>query len=113
MNLQANGRNQEVEATVAFDRDGLWVLDPRGAPLKAFLYANIKMAEYTFARSVRWKAVAAGAPTVSSASGNKHWFMVQSQDDFALLFLDKDSYRSVIGAYEIRSGRKVEISETR
>jgi hypothetical protein len=100
-------RRQEFEATVALDRDYFWVLNERGTTLKAFSYADIKTAEYTYSRAARWKSTVAGAPTAISASGNRHWFMVQTQDDYALLHLDKDTYRSVIGAFEIRSGKKV------
>ena len=101
------------EVTVAFDLNFFWILNVRGTTLKAFSYADIKRAEYVYSRAARWKTVAPGAPATSSAASNRHWFMVQTQNDYVLLQLDKDNARSVIGAFEIRSGKKVETSETR
>jgi len=39
--------------------------------------------------------------------------MVQTQSDYALLSLDKDNFRSVVGAFEMRSGKTVEIAAER
>ncbi|HET9220663.1 MAG TPA: hypothetical protein VFR18_27030 [Terriglobia bacterium] len=106
--LQAVEKKQYVEAMVAFDRSYFWVLDVRGNTVKAFAYTDIKSAEYSYARSAQWTAIASGAPTSSSAGGNRHWFMVQTKDDYVLLQLDKENYRSVVRAFEIRAGQKVE-----
>ena len=106
--LQAVEKKQYMEAVVAFDRNYFWVIDGRGNTVKAFAYTDIRSAEYAYARSAQWKAIASGAPTSSSAGGNKHWFMVQTQDDYVLLQLDKENYRSAVRAFEIRTGQKVE-----
>ena len=113
LNLQVGDKKRELEATVAFDRNAFWVLDERGTTLKAFFYTNIKIAEYTYSKSARWKTGAVGAPVLTSANGNRHWFMVQTQDDYALLYLDKDSFRSVVAAFELRADTKVETAESR
>jgi hypothetical protein len=34
--------------------------------------------------------------------------MIQTQNDYTLISLDKENYRSVVGAFEIRSGKTVE-----
>jgi hypothetical protein len=34
--------------------------------------------------------------------------MVQTQNDYALISMDKENYRSVLGAFEIRSGKTIE-----
>jgi hypothetical protein len=34
--------------------------------------------------------------------------MVQTQSDYVLIALDKDNYRSVVVAFEVRSGKAVE-----
>ena len=106
--LQAVEKKQYVEAVVAFDRNYFWVIDGRGNTVKAFAYTDIRSAEYAYSRSAQWKAIASGAPTSSSAGGNRHWFMVQTQDDYVLLQLDKENYRSAVRAFEIRTGQKVE-----
>jgi hypothetical protein len=106
--LPSGAKKPELEVTVAFDKDVFWVLDPRGTTLKAFPYADIKIAEYAYSKSPRWKNVGSGAPLGTSGSGTRHWFMVQTQNDYVLISLDKNDYRSVVGAFEIRSDKKVE-----
>ena len=108
--IQVGDKKQELEATVAFDKNVFWLLDPKGNTLKAFPYANIKIAESSTAKSPRWKNVGAGAPSTTPGSGSKHWFMVQTQNDYALIALDKNDFRSVVGAFEIRSGKRVEVA---
>ena len=108
LNVQVGTRKQDVETTVAFDKNTFWLLDPKGKTLKAFPYSSIRIAEYSYSKSPRWKNVGSGAPLVTTGSGNKHWFMVQTQNDYALIALDKDNYRSVVGAFEIRSEKAVE-----
>lgn len=108
LNLQSGSRKQELEATVAFDKNAFWLLDPRGTTLKVFRYTNIKIAEYSYSKSPRWKNVGSGAPSGVSGGGTRHWFMIQTQNDYTLISLDKENYRSVVGAFEIRSGKTVE-----
>jgi hypothetical protein len=110
LNLQTGDKRQELEATVAFDKSGFWLLDPQGKTLKAFPYVNIKIAEYSSSKSPRWKNVGSGAPASTANSGSRHWLMVQTQNDYALISLDRNNFRSVVGAFEIRSGKTVEIA---
>ena len=111
--LQSRAKKPEVEATVAFSNDGVWLLDPNGKTLKAVWYEDIKIAEYSYSKSPRWKDIGSGAPLETSGSGTRHWFMVQTQKDYILVSLDKENYRSVKGAFENRSGKKVETAEER
>ena len=106
--VQVGTKKQDVETTVAFDKSAFWLLDPNGKTLKAFPYSSIKAAEYSYSKSPRWKNVGSGAPLVTTGSGNKHWLMVQTQSDYVLIALDKDNYRSVVVAFEVRSGKAVE-----
>jgi hypothetical protein len=110
LTLQTGDKKQELEATIAFDKSGFWLLDPKGTTLKAFPYANIKIAEYSSSKSPRWKNVGSGAPTSTSNSGSRPSLMVQTQSDYALISLDRSNFRSVVGAFEIRSGKTVEIA---
>jgi hypothetical protein len=109
--LQAVEKKQYVGALVAFDRNYFWILDGRGKTVKAFAYGDIKIAEYAYSRSAQWNTIAAGAPASSTAGGNRHWFMVQTHDDYVLLQLDKENYRSVVRAFELRTGKKIETGE--
>jgi len=110
LNLQTGGKKQELEATIAFDKSGFWLLDPKGTTLKAFPYANIKIAEYSSSKSPRWKNVGSGAPSATLSGRSGPWLMIQTQNDYALLSLDRNNVRSVVGAFEIRSGKTVEVA---
>jgi hypothetical protein len=51
------------------------------------------------------------SPLFLFTSGKKHWLMVQGDGDYALLQLDKSNYKMALGAFEARSGKKVELVE--
>lgn len=85
------------------------------ADLKTFAYADIKTAEYSYSKSPRWKsgigvAVAVGifALPLFFMKGKKHWLTVQTNDDYAMMQLDKQNYKIILPAFEARSGIKVE-----
>ena len=41
--------------------------------------------------------------------GKKHWLTIRTQNDYAVLHLDKNDYRLILTAFETRSGVKVEV----
>ena len=66
-----------------------------------------RSAEYSYAKSPRWKTAIFVSPLFLFTSGKKHWFLVQGEGDYALLHLDKSNYRLILAAFEARSGLKV------
>lgn len=105
-----------------------------GELLKTFSYDSVKSADYSYSKHPRWRAgagtVAAGvALTYSSvflaaafpillaipagfalakSKSKRHWLTIKTDDDYAVLRLDKDFFRLVIPAIETRTGVKVE-----
>lgn len=109
LNLQVGDKKKEIDASVSFDAAALVIVDKNTAqPIKTMPYASMKGAEYSFAKSPRWKTALLVSPLFLFTSGKKHWFMVQTNDDYALVQLDKSNYKMVIAAFEIKTGKKVE-----
>ncbi len=75
---------------------------------KDFAYADCKAAEYSYSKSPRWKSGLLISPFLFMSSGKKHWFMVKSARDYALVHLDKGNYKLVLAEFETRTGLKVE-----
>jgi len=109
LNLQDGEKKKEIEATVRYDESALLIIDKKTSqPLKTMPYASMKGAEYSFAKSPRWKTALLVSPLFLFTSGKKHWFMVQTNDDYALVQLDKSNYKMVLAAFETKTGKKVE-----
>ena len=112
LNFLIDGAKREVEAVVVLDQNALIVTDRKDrSVLKIFPYPNIRSAEYAFARSPKWKAPALGNIFFLDPKSKKHWFMVRTIDDYALIELDSANSNLVLEAFEIRAGRKVETVE--
>jgi hypothetical protein len=100
---------KEIDANVKFDKNAFVVVERKdGTPIKTFSYSNIRSGEYSFGQSPRWKTALLVSPLFLFTSGEKHWFMVESDDDYALLQLDKSNYKIVLSTFEVRTGVKVE-----
>ena len=109
LDLQVDGKMKEIEANVKFDKNAFVVVERKdGTPIKTFSYSNIRSGEYSFGQSPRWKTALLVSPLFLFTSGEKHWFMVESDDDYALLQLDKSNYKTVLSTFEVRTGVKVE-----
>jgi hypothetical protein len=116
LNIQLDGRKREIDSVVTFDKDVLVVTERRNrGVLKLFPYTAIKAAEYSYSKSPRWKTTAPINLSflTTSTSAMKHWFLVLSNDDYAVVELDKANYNLVLAAFELRTGKKVEIVEDR
>ena len=109
LDLQVDGKMKEIDANVKFDKNAFVVVERKdGTPIKTFSYSNIRSGEYSFGQSPRWKTALLVSPLFLFTSGEKHWFMVESDDDYALLQLDKSNYKIVLSTFEVRTGVKVE-----
>ena len=116
-------KGKAMNATLILRFDHLEVRTHRGEPLKKFAYTAIASADYSFSKHPRWKsgvgaAVAVGvfAIPIFFMKGKKHWYTVQTEEDFAVLRLDKNNYRQVTAAVEnkikINQPRPVAVSRT-
>ncbi len=113
--VNTGDKGEEQEAVLHFDETALVVRSRSGAVLKTLAYADIKGADYAYAKSPRWKsgiglAVAFGifALPVFFMKGKKHWLTIAAEKDFAVLRLDKNNYRIILPTFEARTGKRVE-----
>jgi hypothetical protein len=109
LNITVDDDTRESDVIVRYDPNALLIVDKKsGAAAKTFPYAEMKGAEYSYAKSPRWKTAIFVSPLFLFTSGKKHWFLVQGTGDYALLHLDKSNYRLILAAFEARTGLKVE-----
>lgn len=113
--VNTGDKAEEQDAMLRFEDDALVVRARSGAVLKTFPYADIRSAEYSYAKSPRWKsgiglAVAVGifALPVFFMKGKKHWLTIGAEKDFAVLRLDKRNYKLILPTFEARTGTRVE-----
>jgi hypothetical protein len=112
---RTQGENtKQIDVTITYGSSTLEVRDKKTqAPLKSFDYETITGAEYSYAKSPRGKAGIFASSLLLFTSGKKHWMIVQGANDYALLQLDNSNYRTVLAAFEARTGIEVETVEDR
>jgi hypothetical protein len=104
-------KTKEVDVTVRFSDQKMQFVKGDGdkrESLKDLQYAECKSAEYSYSKSPRWKSGLLVSPFLFMSSGKKHWFMVKTGTDYALLHLDKGNYKLILAEFETRTGVKVE-----
>ena len=112
LHLLVDGKMKEVEANVKFDKNAFVVIEKKeGTPIKTFSYSSIRSGEYSFGKSPRWMTALLVSPLFLFTGGEKHWFMVESDSDYALLQLDKSNYKLILASFEDRTGNRVETVE--
>jgi hypothetical protein len=114
---QEGEESNETDAVLVIEHDRLVIRAKKGgSELKQLAYRNIRSAEYSYSRHPRWKeglgaAVAVGifAAPVFFLKGKKHWLTVQTDDDYAVIRLDKKNYELVCLSFTAASGIDVEL----
>jgi len=110
LNLQVGEKKKDIDATVRYEPEALVILDKKtNTPVKKFPYTGINAAEYSFSKSPRWKSAILVSPLFLLSSGKKHWFMVKSESDYAVMRLDKTNYKLILAAFETKAGKKVDV----
>ena len=113
-----------TEASLTLEADHLTVHSrTAGSDSKVLPYSSIRRAEYSYTTGRRWKASALvavlwslpqlppgpfAALPVLLMKGKRHWLTITSDKDVVLLRLDKTNYKTIVSAFEARSGVKVE-----
>ncbi len=112
LHLLVDGKMKEVDANVKFDKNAFVVIEKKdGTPIKTFSYSDIRSGEYSFGKSPRWMTALLVSPLFLFTGGEKHWFMVESDSDYALMQLDKSNYKLILTSFETRTGKRVETVE--
>jgi hypothetical protein len=114
--VQDGEKTKERDAVLRLEGRELVVLAKKGGyEMKRLRYRELKSAEYSYSKHPRWKeglgaAVAVGifAAPVFFLKGKKHWLTVQTENDYAVIRLDKKNYEVVCLSFEAHSGIRVE-----
>ena len=96
---------REVNAILIFEKDGLRIQSRRSNEVsKVFKYTNIKTADHSFSKKLSFSPTA-GMIVLSVVTGlpfflmprrkEKHWLVLTTSDDFAVLKIENDNYRLI------------------
>jgi hypothetical protein len=110
---QQGDKTKDAYVTLGFESNQFVVQEvtpngKSGGVLKTLDYRDVKAAEYTFGKSPRVAAAILVSPFFLASSSKSHWLTIKSQNDYALLRLDKSNYKLVIAELEKRTGIRVE-----
>jgi hypothetical protein len=102
-------KTTQLDVTIGYAADTFQLLDKNNRkPLKEFPYKSFTGAEYSYSKSPRRKSGVFISPFLFLSSGKKHWLLVKTAGDYAMLRLDKNNYKLIIAEWEMRTGLKVE-----
>lgn len=109
--VQEDGKSESTDAVLSLEPGRLVLHSKKGTELKVFPYASITSAEYSYAKSPRWKS-ALGLSVVclpcgvatAFMKGKKHWLTVSGAGEYAVIQLDKDNYKLILPALQAKSG---------
>jgi hypothetical protein len=109
MMMASGDKTKEVDVIFRFGEQKMQLINTKvRESYKDLAYADCKSAEYSYSKSPRWKSGLLVSPFLFLSSGKKHWFMVKTANDYALLHLDKSNYKMILAEFETRTGVKVE-----
>jgi hypothetical protein len=115
---------REVNAVLLFEVDGIKIQSRRSSKIfKEFKYANIKSAEHSYGRKHPFQMSKGTAIALSVLSGmplfllarqkDKHWLMVATDDDYAVLKIENDNYRLIRMEFIVKKVGIVDIDENK
>jgi hypothetical protein len=92
----------------------------KGERIKAFLYKDIKQAEYSYSKTPRWKTgIGMGAASIlfpplllvaipiGFTKHRRHWLTIRTENDYAVLKLSKKNRKLFIPTFETKTGLTV------
>lgn len=123
-----------IRARLRFEQKHLIIENARtGAELKKFDYAEINGADYSHSKHPRWKAKAGitaasylsiltmsfwpllplglAAAVIGDSKSRQHWLTIKAENDYGVLRLDKNNFKLVMAAVEVKSGVKIDVIE--
>ncbi len=113
--LAVNGRKtNDRDVAIQFAR-GVMSIVPKegGEALRSLQYRQIAKLTYIKSRRPKWDNTLSSPPDDLDVGGgllnrSRHWLVVQTKDEYALLRLDDDNVVGILETLEARTGQKVE-----
>lgn len=116
-----DGKQAEKSATIGFEDSAVRIRTKHDSDAKTFSYSDIRSIEYSYSKSPRWKTgIGLGAASIvfppllliaipiGFTKHRRHWLMIRTDKDFALLKLSKRNRKLVIATIETRTGIRAE-----
>jgi serine/threonine-protein kinase len=105
----STGRGLDRDIVLNFTAQQFTVQPPNGsAPLATMPYSRILKATYVRARQPQWDPALAAPPETLQISGaNHHWLVVQAQDSYVILRLDR-GWQRLLEAFESLTSRPID-----
>ncbi|HNQ15960.1 MAG TPA: hypothetical protein PKM58_10370 [Pyrinomonadaceae bacterium] len=116
-----NGKQAEKSATIGFDGSAVRIRTKRDSDAKTFGYSDIRSIEYSYSKAPRWKTgLGLGAASIifppllliaipiGFTKHRRHWLMIRTEKDFAMLKLSKKNRKLIIATLETRTGIRAE-----
>jgi len=109
LTMPEGDKTKQVDVTISYAGEAFQLLE-KGTrkPMKVFAYKSFTGGEYSYSKSPRWKSGVFLSPFLFLSSGKKHWLLVKTADDYAMLRLDKNNYKLIMAEWETRTGLKIE-----
>ena len=116
--LLRNGeKSRQTSVVVTFLDTTLSVKSKNNVVSKTFKYSDIKSAAYSYSKSPRWKTgLGLGAASLvlppllliaiplGFTKHRRHWLMIRTEKDYAVLKLSKSTRKLFIPTFETKSG---------
>ena len=113
---------REVNAVLIFEKDVIKIQSRRSKEIfKEFGYSDIRSAEH-YTRKPAFQmskgtlialSVISGMPLFLMRQKDKHWLMVATDDDYAVLKIENDNYRLIRMEFIVKKVGVVDIDENR
>src|SRR5215203_6947722 len=113
---------REVNAVLIFEKDGIRIQSRRSREIfKEFRYSDIRSAEHSYSKRFPFQnrtAIALGVLSglsilMMAREKEKHWLMVATDDDYAVLKIENDNYRLIRMELIVKKVGIVDIDENR
>jgi hypothetical protein len=115
---------REVNAVLMFEKDGIRIQSRRSKEVfKEFKYSDIKSAEHSYSKNPFFASGNKTAMALGVLSGmsiflmarqkEKHWLMVATGEDYAVLKIENDNYRLIRMEFVVKKIDIVDIDEGR
>jgi hypothetical protein len=115
---------REVNSVLIFEPDAVKIQSRRSNEIfKEFKYSDIKTAEHSYGSKQPFQMSKGTAIALSVLSGmplfllarnkDKHWLMVATDDDYAVLKIENDNYRMIRMEFIVKKVGIVDIDENK
>ena len=114
-------KSREVKSTLSFLETSFKTSDRKtGAIIKELNYADVKAADYSFARKPLVSTTQAVVGTILLGplflvtlfiKKKQHWLSVRTESDYAVMKLNKDDFRQIMNEFEIRKVTVTTVNE--